>query len=102
MQLSEVKLALANRYLEQAMHWDTIMGKKKAPKDSPRWNRITVLLNRACKAELEAYGFKVYTYHESYPGLAGITSYHPGPTYPDGCIPLPYQPQSPGDSGLYH
>ncbi len=105
--LNEIKMRKAVHYLEQAIFWDTLFS-KPAIKGSDRIKRVEMLLNKACALELEALGFKVYTFAFSGPWMGQVHSYHPAPVYEDGAIPLPYQSEvpeylrRPTVSTLYH
>jgi hypothetical protein len=85
--LNELKMTRAHEMLARAIWWDDHLPSTSAT----RYSKVSMLLNQACKLELEALGFIVYHFSFAGPKLGEIVSIIPGPIYPDGVSPIPYR-----------
>jgi hypothetical protein len=95
--LNELKMQRAHEMLARAIWWDEHL----PPTSSTRYSKVSMLLNQACKLELEALGFIVYHFSFAGPKLGEIVSILKGPIYPDGVTPIPYR-YSKSKGGIIH
>ena len=71
--INTMKMAQAWRYLDRAIWWDGIL----PPTSAERHRKVTMLLNQACKLELEALGFTTYTYRFNSTKLGEMVAFFP-------------------------
>lgn len=86
--IQTIKMAKAYEYLDRAIYWNLRMVDTES---TIRFStKVEMLLNYACRLELEALGFIVYARRFNSPALGAITVALPGPVYPDNSTVVPY------------
>lgn len=87
--LQTIKMRKAYEYLDRAIYWDALLA-SRSPTEATRYRKVEMLLNYACRLELEALGFIFYARRFNSPALGAITVALPGPVYPDNSTVVPY------------
>lgn len=86
--IQTIKMAKAYEYLDRAIYWNLRMVDTES---TIRFStKVEMLLNYACRLELEALGFIYYAQRFNSPALGAVTAALPGPVYPDNSTVVPY------------
>lgn len=86
--IQTLKMRKAYEYLDRAIYWNNKMIDTES---TVRYStKVEMLLNYACRLELEALGFIFYASRFDGPKLGAVTVALPGPVYPDNSTVVPY------------
>lgn len=95
--IQTLKMRKAYEYLDRAIYWNQKMVDTES---TIRFStKVEMLMNYACRLELEALGFIYYGHRFNGPYLGAISCALPGPVYPENSTA--FRPQRSCPSGVH-